>query len=102
MRRAARVDANHTRLCNALRAADFRVFDSSAFGRGFPDSVCLYRGVCFLVEFKDGSKAKSARRLTKAQEAFWKDWSDVCYLIESEQDVIDLKNKLDFDLKEWK
>lgn len=55
-----------------------------------------------LCEFKDGSKAKSARKLTAAQKAFWSEWADVCYLIECEQDVIDLKNKLDFDLKEWK
>jgi len=100
--RARKVDANHTRLSQSIRAIGIRLFDTSAYGRGFPDACCLYRGVCFLVEFKDGSKAKSARKLTKAQEAFWKDWGDVCYLIESEQDVIDLKNKLDFDLKEWK
>lgn len=55
-----------------------------------------------LCEFKDGSKAKSARKLTAAQKAFWSEWADVCYLIECEQDVIDLKNKLDFDTKEWR
>ena len=40
--------------------------------------------------------------MTGPQREFWRGWAECCFLIESEQDVIDLKNKLDFDLKEWK
>jgi hypothetical protein len=100
--RAKRVDQNHTRICNALRAIGCLVFDTSSVGRGFPDIAICYGGRCFLIEIKDGSKARSARQLTGPQREFWRGWAECCFLIESEQDVIDLKNKLDFDLKEWK
>ena len=71
MRYAARKDANHNEITAALEAVGAHVFDCSKFGGGFPDVLVSY-GELFLLEFKDGSKPKSAQKLTKAQKEFRK------------------------------
>ena len=74
MRRAAKVDANHSEIVKSIRAAGISVYDTSAVGRGFPDLVCGYAGRTFAVEIKDGAKFPSQRRLTGPQEAFRASW----------------------------
>jgi Holliday junction resolvase len=64
---ARKVDANHSEIVDALRAAGVRVFDMSATGEGCPDLCCLVRGHTVWVEVKDGNKPPSARKLTPAQ-----------------------------------
>lgn len=83
MRRAAKVDANHGKIVNAIRAAGFSVHDTSAVGRGFPDLVCGYGGRSFLVEIKDGAKFRSQRALTGPQETFKAGWLGCYVVIES-------------------
>ena len=68
MRRAARTDANHREIVEALRAAGASVTDTSAVGDGFPDLVVSYRNVWHLAEVKDGQKSPSRRKLTPEQE----------------------------------
>lgn len=74
MRRAAKVDANHTKIVASIRAFGFSVYNTSAVGQGFPDIVCGYGGRTFIVEIKDGAKYPSERRLTPAQETFRGSW----------------------------
>lgn len=64
MRRAARVDANHTEIVAHLRGLGWYVHDTSRLGGGFPDLVCAKGGKLRMVEVKDGSKPKSAQKLT--------------------------------------
>lgn len=68
---AKRVDANHTQVVEALRAAGCVVDDLSAIGGGVPDLLVGYikrEERCFaLFEVKDGAKVKSAQKLTDAQ-----------------------------------
>lgn len=66
MRWAARKDANHNHITNALEVIGVQVIDTSRLGE-FVDCVLMFRGVVHLVEIKDGSKCESARRLTLAQ-----------------------------------
>ncbi|CAA2107676.1 hypothetical protein [Variovorax paradoxus] len=76
MRRAAKVDSNQTQVVSALRAAGVSVQSLAAVGNGVPDLLCGFRGKLSLLEVKDGSKVKSARKLTAAQtdwHAVWKD-----------------------------
>lgn len=70
MRRAARTDANHREVVEALRAAGAAVTDTSAVGGGFPDLVATFRNAVYLVEVKDGEKSPSRRKLTPEQEAW--------------------------------
>jgi hypothetical protein len=68
MRRAAKVDANHAAIREALRKSGWHVEDTSAVGNGFPDLVAIRFGQVEFIEVKDGAKVKSARRLTAREE----------------------------------
>lgn len=67
-RRAARKDANHGTIAEALRAIGAEVFDTSQIP-GLLDCIVGYRGRLIWFEIKDGRKAPSERRLTPAEQA---------------------------------
>lgn len=67
MRRRARVDANQSEITKALRAWGWVVLDTSQLGGGFPDLLTARGGRMELIEVKDGSKALSRQRATKAE-----------------------------------
>jgi hypothetical protein len=75
MRRAARVDANHAQIVSALRAAGAVVHSLAAVGNGMPDLLVAFQNKTTLMEIKDGSKVKSAQKLTDAQVEFWRTWT---------------------------
>ena len=70
VRRRARVDANHSEVRSALRAAGWTVVDCARIGAGFPDLIIARRGVIRMVEIKDGAKVKSAQKLTEDEVQF--------------------------------
>lgn len=70
MRRAAKIDANHREVADALARCGAWVIDCSAVGQGFPDLLVSHRGKLMLVEVKDGAKSPSRRKLTPAQVDF--------------------------------
>jgi Holliday junction resolvase len=70
MRRAARTDANHGEIRDALRRAGCLVVDTSGVGGGFPDLVAVRHGRVRFVEVKDGAKSASRRKLTPAEAEF--------------------------------
>ena len=77
--RAARVDANHTAVVSALRAAGCLVESLAGVGKGVPDLLVGYADKnhdlqFWMVEVKDGAKAKSAQALTPAQIKWHHDW----------------------------
>ena len=94
MRRAARKDDNQREIEDAFRACGFAVHDTSRLGDGFPD-LAVYRPAngIVLVEVKDGSKPPSARKLTRAEEAFSKRFP--VRLVESVEDVLSLAGQFD-------
>ena len=63
----AKVDANHTQVVSALRAAGASVQSLAAVGKGVPDLLVSFNGVNLLMEVKDGNKPKSAQKLTEDQ-----------------------------------
>lgn len=71
MRRAARIDQNHTQVVKALEAIGCSVYSSAGLGGGFPDLVVARAKNTVLVEIKAGAKKK----LTPAQQAFWLRWT---------------------------
>lgn len=70
MRRAAKIDANHTQVVMALQAAGATVQSLAAVGQGVPDLLVGFQGKTLLMEVKDGQKPPSARRLTE-QQIIW-------------------------------
>jgi hypothetical protein len=87
MRRAARVDSNHSIVLGAFIACGCEAESTAAMGKGFPDIVAEQKstGRIFLVEVKDGSKPPSGRKLTEAQEGFHKRFT--VHIIERVEDV---------------
>lgn len=67
MRKAARVDRNHTKVVMALQTAGATVQSLAALGQGVPDLLVGFQGKTILMEIKDGQKPPSARRLTEQQ-----------------------------------
>jgi len=102
MRKAAKVDGNHSAIVNALRDAGFSVSSTAAIGSGFPDVVCGLGGRTFLVEIKDGAKPPSARNLTPDQVKFRDSWKGDYTILESLEDVRDFHEQVCFDLWEAK
>lgn len=72
--RARKVDANHSEIRDALKAAGCSVRDLSGAGNGIPDLLVGYQGVNLLIECKDGRKPPSAQKLTRAQVEFFDSW----------------------------
>lgn len=75
MRRAAKVDANHAEIVEALRATGCTVQSLAAVGCGCPDIIVGRGRVTVLMEVKDGRKPPSARELTPDQVAWHAAWN---------------------------
>lgn len=91
-RRAARVDANHREVIQALRAAGCIVADTSRLGSGFPDAIATRRpdgsSRVVMLEIKDGAKPPSARKLTEAEAEFARVWGDHCVTVTSAEEAL--------------
>ena len=73
-------DANEPQIFDTLRAHGISVYPLNQ-----PlDAVCGYRGVTYLVEVKNGPKAK----LTKPQEAFLASWRGQHVILCSEAEAV--------------
>lgn len=88
MRRAAKKDANHNEIAQALRDVGYLVAETHQIGQGFPDLVCAgvhrrtgYRGT-WLIEIKsdDGT-------LTPDEIKFHEQWADYVYVIRTKDEA---------------
>ena len=84
MRYAAKRDANEPAIARALRKAGCSVVivDQPC------DLIVGRAGLTYLLEIKDGSKVKSARKLTKSQQAWRKTWRGQVATVESESEAL--------------
>ncbi len=64
---ARQEDDNQGAIVKALRSIGAMVQPVHTVGKGVPDLLVIYRGEIHLTEVKDGSKPKSARKLTDEQ-----------------------------------
>lgn len=87
MRRAARTDGNQRAGNDHLESIGWSICVLSAHGRGVPDSLVARYGFTALVEWKDGAKPPSARKLTPDQERFHADWQGVIITALSPEDA---------------
>ena len=82
--RAKKVDANHSEVVSHLRAIGWRVHDSSAVGRGFPDLVVAHVRTrhMALVEVKAGRGD-----LNELQRKFRDSWPGPLFVVRSPDDA---------------
>jgi len=94
---ACKVDANQPALVRLWRSLGCSVAHTHANPvPGFPDVLLAVRegGPAHMVEIKDGEKDPSARKLTKDEEEFWSSWKGEIHKIETEDEAIELVNRL--------
>ena len=69
MRRAAKVDANHSTIIAALRQVGATVQDLAKVGQGCPDILVGYRGQNYLMEIKTNKGKATLPQI--AWHTFW-------------------------------
>jgi Holliday junction resolvase len=84
----AKIDANQTRVVNALRGAGASVQSLAATGKGCPDLLVGYGGINYLMEVKDGNKVPSAQKLTIDQEHWHSVWKGAVHIVKSENEAL--------------
>lgn len=87
---AYKADANQSAVVAALRAAGARVLDIHTVGKGAPDLVVGFRSKLWLLEVKDGTKVKSARKLPPAELEFHRLWDGYVHVVNSEREALEL------------
>lgn len=93
--RAAKPDANHAAVRDALRNAGAVVFDVHGSHEMGCDLLVAWRGNLWPVEVKDGSKPPSARRLTaneRKAQAVYNSGGVPYFVVESVDDAMRLLN----------
>lgn len=91
-RRAAKVDANQPEIVSAFRSAGWYVLIISQL-KNCCDIIVSKNGRTVAVEIKDGSKPKSAQKLTEGELKFKSDWQGEYALITSVQDITELEQR---------
>lgn len=69
-------DLNQAAIMDALRRCGCKVQSLHTVGDGCPDLLCLWHGLLFAVEVKNGSRSPSAQKLTEAEIKFHEEWSE--------------------------
>lgn len=88
MRRRARIDANQTRIVEALRRVGCSVQSLAVLGSGVPDLLVARFGRLWLMELKDGDKPPSQRMLTDDEEAWIHRWQSPVYIVKSVDEAL--------------
>ena len=88
MRRAAKVDANHSIIVDGLRQFGVSVHSTAALGRGFPDLAAGYKGKNYFLEVKDEGQSPSKKKLTPDEQIFAKNWRGQVATVECLNDAL--------------
>jgi hypothetical protein len=88
VRRAAKVDANHSLIVGALISCGATVQSLAVIGKGCPDILIGWKGSNYLVEIKDGSKPPSKRELNPDQCKWHANWRGHVMVIESVEQAL--------------
>lgn len=90
MRRASNVDTNQAEIVAALRKVGCTVQHLHGVGQGCPDALIGYQGQNYLMEFKDGSKPPSARKLKPTQVKWHDEWRGQVAVVCSVDEAFDV------------
>lgn len=85
MRRAAKVDNNHSEIVDTLRKVGASVVSLASIGQGVPDLLACKGDKYWLIEVK-GPKGK----LTDDQKRFILDWKGTVHIVRSADDALRL------------
>ena len=88
MRKAAKTDANHSQVVNALRQVGASVQSLAATGKGCPDLLVGYYGINYLMEVKDGDKVLSKQKLNIDQEHWHSIWRGSVHIVKSVDEAL--------------
>ena len=88
MRKAAKTDANHSQVVNALRQVGASVQSLATTGKGCPDLLVGYHGINYLMEVKDGDKVLSKQKLTIDQEHWHSLWRGSVHIVKSVDEAL--------------
>ena len=88
MRKAAKTDANHSQVVNALRQVGASVQSLAATDKGCPDLLVGYLGINYLMEIKDGDKVLSKQKLNIDQEHWHNFWRGSVYVVKSVDEAL--------------
>ena len=88
MRKAAKTDANHSQVVNALRQIGASVQSLATTGKGCPDLLVGYHGINYLMEVKDGDKVLSKQKLTIDQEHWHSLWRGSVHIVKSVNEAL--------------
>lgn len=95
MRRAAKIDRNHTEIVDAFRKFGCSVLPLHTVGGGCPDIAVGLNKKTVLVEIKDGNKIPSKQELTKHEQKFHSEWRGSLFVVKNLSDVIALVKGLE-------
>jgi hypothetical protein len=87
--RICRVDANQKEIVKGLRKCGVSVTPTHMVGDGFVDLVCGWNGLNYLLEVKDGDKPLSARKLTKDEDEWHKNWRGKSYVVKNLEEALE-------------
>lgn len=92
--RVKKTDANQARIMKQCRQIPgVSVVTIHEVGKGLGDILLGFRKINYIIEIKDGSKVKSARKLTPAEEKFHKEWQGQISVAETIEDIVKLINR---------
>lgn len=91
--RIRKADNNQASLVKQMRKIPgLSVVLTHTLGKGFGDALLGFRGRNYLVEIKDPSKPKSAKKLTPDEQKFHDEWTGQIDVIETLEDVMKIIN----------
>jgi hypothetical protein len=86
-----KTDSNHKEILDQCRQIpQLSAFSTHIIGKGFPDIVIGYNGLNYLFEIKDGTKTKSARKLTTHESSFFCNWKGQVNIIHNIDDILEV------------
>jgi hypothetical protein len=83
MRLAAKVDANHTQVVSALRAAGASVQSLAPIGKGCPDILAARAGLMWLMEIK-----RDKGKTNELQKRWHIQWNAPVYVVHGPEDAL--------------
>jgi hypothetical protein len=88
-----RVDDNQKAITQLFRKLGWSVLILSEVGKGCPDLLVGHDLRNYLIEVKDGSKPRSAQKLTTLEQKFFDEWKGDVRVINSVDGAIQFANE---------
>ncbi|MCX6141990.1 MAG: hypothetical protein NTZ35_02100 [Ignavibacteriales bacterium] len=91
--RPRRTDGNQAGIMRALnQIPGLSVFDSHAFGRGFPDLIIGHKGRNYFFELKNPNQPRSGQQLTGPEKRFHSKWKGRLIIVTTLEEILDAIN----------